>query len=169
MKYDGSIDKYKVRLVAKEFRQSKGIDYFDTYAPMTRISLIRTLIFLAFIYNLEIHQMDVTTILLNGYLDEDVYMEQPEWFIIPRQEKIVCKLVRSLYGLKQAPKQWHDRFDNIVISNDFCLNEADKCIYFKMFDSNIVIKCLYVDDMLIFSNSIFHTKIQNICYHHILI
>jgi hypothetical protein len=75
MKYDRSIDKHKVRLVAKKFRQSKGIDYFDTYAPMTMISLIRTLIFLAFIYNLEIHQMDVTTILLNGYLDEDVYMK----------------------------------------------------------------------------------------------
>jgi hypothetical protein len=154
MKSDGSIDKYKARLVAKGYRQSKGIDYFDTYAPVARISSIRTLISLASIYNLEIHQMDVKTAFLNGYLDEEVYMEQPEGFIIPGQENKVCKLVRSLYGLKQAPKQWHERFDNVVISNGFRLNETDKCIYFKMFDSNIVIICLYVDDMLIFSNSI---------------
>ena len=102
--------------------------------------------------------MDVKTAFLNDYLDEEVYMEQPEQFTIPRQENKVCKLVRSLYGLKQAPKQQYERFDNVVISNSFRLNEADKCIYFKMFDSNIVIICLYVDDMLILSNSIYCIK-----------
>jgi hypothetical protein len=121
---------------------------------VARISSIRTLIYLASIYNLKIHQMDVKIIFLNSYLDEEIYMEQSEGFIILGQENKVCKLVRSLYELKQAPKQWHERFDNIVIYNGFCLNEADKCIYFKIFDSNIVIICLYVDDMLIFSNSI---------------
>ncbi|XP_059458367.1 uncharacterized mitochondrial protein AtMg00820-like [Corylus avellana] len=76
MKSDGSIDKYKARLVAKGFRQSKGIDYFDTYAPVARISSIRTLISLASIYNLEIHQMDVKTAFLNGYLDEEEHLEE---------------------------------------------------------------------------------------------
>jgi hypothetical protein len=106
MKPDGSIDKFKARLVAKGFRQFKGIDYFDTYAHVARISSIRTLVSLASIFNLEIHQMDVKIAFLNGYLDEEVYMEQPKWFIISGQENKVCKLVKYLYGLKQAPKQW---------------------------------------------------------------
>ena len=73
--------------------------------------------------------MDVKTVFLNGFLDEEVYMEQPEGFILLGQKKKVCKLIRSLYGLKQAPKQWHERFDNLVLSNGFKLSEADKYVY----------------------------------------
>ena len=61
------------------------------------------LIAIAAIHNLEIHQMDVKIAFLNGDLDEEIYMEQPEWIIVPGQEKKVCRLVKSLYGLKQAP------------------------------------------------------------------
>ncbi|KAM1873109.1 hypothetical protein ACFX13_006993 [Malus domestica] len=105
LKPDGSIDKYKARLVAKGFTQKKGIDYFDTYSPVSRIATIRILIALASIHNLVVHQMDVKTTFLNGHLDEEIYMEQPEGFIVKGQEHKVCKLVKSLYGLKQAPKQ----------------------------------------------------------------
>ena len=97
MKADGLIDKYKVRLVVKGYRQNERFDYFDTYSPMTRITSIRLLIAIATLYNLEIHQMDVKTTLLNGELDEEIYMEQPEGFQVPGQEKKVCKLVKSLY------------------------------------------------------------------------
>ena len=103
MKEDGSIDKYKVRLVIKSYKQKEGLDYFDTYSPVTRISSVRMLIAITAIHNLEIHQMDVKTTFLNGDLDEEIYMEQPEGFIVPDQEKKVCRLVKSLYGLKQAP------------------------------------------------------------------
>ncbi|BBH07178.1 transposable element gene [Prunus dulcis] len=119
LKPDGSIDKYKARLVAKGFTQKKGIDYFDTYSPVSRITTIRTLIALASVHNLVIHQMDVKTAFLNGDLDEEIYMEQPEGFIVKGQEHKVCKLVKSLYGLKQAPKQWHEKFDKHHISHDF--------------------------------------------------
>ena len=105
MKADGSIDKYKARLVIKGYKQKEGLDYFDTYSLVTRISSIRMLIAIATIHNLEIHQMDVKTAFLNGDLDEEIYMEQPEGFIVPGQEKKVCRLVKSLYGLKQAPMQ----------------------------------------------------------------
>ena len=105
MKVEGSIDKYKVRLVIKGYKQKEGLDYFDTYSPVTRISSIRMLIAIATIHNLEIHQMDVKTAFLNGDLDKEIYMEQPEGFIVPGQEKKVCRLVKSLYGLKQAPMQ----------------------------------------------------------------
>ena len=104
MKADGSIDKYKARLVAKGYRQKEGLDYFDTYSPVTRITSIRMLIDIAALHNLEIHQMDLKTTFLNGELDEEIYMEQPEGFIVPGNESKVCRLVKSLYGLKQAPR-----------------------------------------------------------------
>ncbi|KAL0392270.1 UNVERIFIED_CONTAM: Retrovirus-related Pol polyprotein from transposon TNT 1-94 [Sesamum radiatum] len=86
-KADGSIDKYKARLVAKGFKQKEGLDFFDTYSPVTRITSIRVLIAVAALYDLEIHQMDVKTAFLNGKLDEEIYMEQPEGFVVLGQEK----------------------------------------------------------------------------------
>ncbi|GJV30569.1 putative reverse transcriptase domain-containing protein [Tanacetum coccineum] len=151
MKVDGTIDKFKARLVIQGFRQKEGIDYFDTYAPVARITTIRLLLALAAIHNLVIHQMDVKTAFLNGDLDEEVYMKQPEGFVMPGNEHKVCKLVKSLYGLKQAPKQWHQKFDEVVLSSGFHLNQSDKCVYSKFDNSGKgVIICLYVDDMLIF-------------------
>ena len=76
-------------------------------------------------------------------------MEQPEGFSAPGQEMKVCKLVKSLYGLKQAPKQWHEKFDNVMLSHGFKINECDKCVYVKDDEHGYVIVCLYVDDMLI--------------------
>lgn len=151
MKVDGTVDKYKARLVIQGFRQKEGIDFFDTYAPVARISTIRLLLALAAIHNLMIHQMDVKTAFLNGELDEEIYMKQPEGFVMPGNENKVCKLMKSLYGLKQAPKQWHQKFDEVVLSSGFVINQADKCLYSK-FDTHGkgVIICLYVDDMLIF-------------------
>ncbi|GJV75784.1 zinc finger, CCHC-type containing protein [Tanacetum coccineum] len=121
MKVYGTIEKFKARLVIQGFRQELGIDYIDTYAPVARISTIRLLIDLASIHNLIIHQMDVNTYFLNGELEEE------------------------------APKQWHQKFDEVVLSNSYLLNQSDKCMYNK-FDEygKEVIICLYVDDMLIF-------------------
>ena len=105
MKTDRSIDKYKARLVAKGYKQKESLDFFDTYSPVTRITSIRMLIAIVALHNLEIHQMDVKIAFLNGDLNEEIYMDQPEGFISLGQEKKVCRLVKSLYGLKQAPKQ----------------------------------------------------------------
>ena len=104
MKPDGSIDKFKARLVAKEFKQKVDLDFFDTFSPVTKITSIRLLIAIAAIFYLKIHQMDVKTAFLNEDLEEDIYMDQPEGFVMPGQESNVCKLTKSLYGLKQAPK-----------------------------------------------------------------
>nr|GEV40803.1 zinc finger, CCHC-type [Tanacetum cinerariifolium] len=117
---DGTIDKFKARLVIQGSRQKEGIDYFDTYAPVARISIIRLLIALAATYNLVIHQMDVKTTFLNGDLEEEV------------------------------PKQWHQKFNEVVFSSRLVLNQSNKCVYYRFDkSSNRVIIFLYVDDMLI--------------------
>ncbi|CAM8884428.1 unnamed protein product [Rhodiola kirilowii] len=98
--------------------------------------------------------MDVKTAFLNGDLEEEIYMKQPEGFVITGQDQKVCKLVKSLYGLKQEPMQWHHQFDKVVLSDGFILNQSDKCVYSKFDDSgNGVIICLYIDDMLIFGTN----------------
>ena len=105
LKPDGTIDKFKTRLVAKGFKQKIDVDFFDTFSPVTRITSIRLLIAVAAIYDLKIHQIDVKTTFLNGDLGEEIYMDQLEGFVEFGQESKVCKLTKSLYGLKQAPKQ----------------------------------------------------------------
>ena len=132
MKPDGSIDKFKVRLVAKGFKQKVDLDFFDTFSPVTRIISIRLLIaIVAAIFDLKIHEMDVKTVFLNGDLKEEIFMDKPKGFVELGQESKVCKLTKSLYGLKQAPKQWHEKFDFYMIENGYKSNECNKCIYSK--------------------------------------
>ncbi|GJU96118.1 transposable element, partial [Tanacetum coccineum] len=82
---DVTIEKYKARLVAKGYRQKEGQDFFDTYSPVKRITSIRTLIVIAIIHNLVIHQMDVKTAFLNGDFDKEIYMQQLKEFVVKGQ------------------------------------------------------------------------------------
>ena len=77
LKLDGSIDKFKARLVAKDFKQKADLDFFDTFFPVTRITSIKLLIAVVAIFYLKIHQIDVKTVFLNGNLEEEIYMDQP--------------------------------------------------------------------------------------------
>ncbi|GKF35900.1 retrovirus-related pol polyprotein from transposon TNT 1-94 [Tanacetum coccineum] len=92
MKANGTIDKYKARLVIKGYRQREGLDYFDSYSPVTRITSIRMILAIAALRNLEIHQMNVKTAFLNRDLEEEIYMNQPEGFRALGQEG---KMIRS--------------------------------------------------------------------------
>jgi hypothetical protein len=100
LKSDGSIDKYKARLAAKGYSQTKGIDYAETFAPVAKLNTLRMLIALATKYHWKLHQLDVKSAFLNGELKEEVYLTQPEGFVEKGQEHLVCKLKKALYGVK---------------------------------------------------------------------
>ncbi|GJY14033.1 zinc finger, CCHC-type containing protein [Tanacetum coccineum] len=105
-------------------------------------------------------EMNSIMAFLNGELDEEVYMNQPQGFIIPGNKNKVCKLIKSLYGLKQAPKQWHQKFNEVIFSNGYLLNQANKCVYSKFDESGKgFIICLYVDDMLVFGTDQFQVDL----------
>ena len=124
----------------------------ETFSPVAKFTSIHIISALTAYYDLELHQMDVKTAFLNGHLEEEIYMLQPEGFGEKEKENMVCKLNRSIYGLKQASRQWYILFDNAITSYGFSMTEGDHCIYTKVIGSNFVLLSLYVDDILIASN-----------------
>ena len=149
---DGEIERYKARLVAKGYSQREGIDYKETFSPVSTKDSFRVVMALVAHFNLELQQMDVKTAFLNGDLTEDVYMIQLDGFVEKGRERLVCKLRKSIYGLKQASRQWYLKFDQVVTSFGFKENVSDQCIYLKMSGSNFIILVLYVDDILLASS-----------------
>ena len=145
----GNIERYKARLVAKGFTQKGGIDYRETFSPVSKKDSLRIIMALVAHYDLELHQMDVKTSFLNGNLEEDVYMDQPEGFSIKGKEHLACKLKKSIYGLKQASRQWYLKFHNTITPFGFKENTVDRCIYLKVSGSKFIFLILYVDDILL--------------------
>ena len=116
---DGSVETYKARLVAKGYRQRQGIDYDETFSPVAMIKSIRILLAIAAYYDYEVWQMDVKTAFLNGDLEEEVYMTQPEGYTSKAHPNKLCHLQRSIYGLKQASRSWNKKFDHAIKTFDF--------------------------------------------------
>jgi hypothetical protein len=146
---DGSVEKYKARFVARGFSQKEGIDYDEIFAPVARYSSIRTIISLAAVFGWKLHQMDVKTAFLNGEVEEEVYIEQPEGFILHNKRSHVCKLKKALYGLKQAPRAWYGRIDSFLQSLGFTKSIADPNLYIKVIQNHPVLLVLYVDDLFL--------------------
>ena len=116
---DGSISKFKARLVAKGYVQKHGIDYDEVFAPVARVETIRLIMALAASRGWEIHHLDVKTAFLHGELKEEVFVVQPEGFVVKGQEENVYKLKKALYGLRQAPRAWNIKLNKILRGLNF--------------------------------------------------
>ena len=148
---DGTTERYKARLVAQGFSQKRGLDYDETFSPVVRTESVRSMLALAAKDNLLLHQMDVTTAFLNGTLEEEVYMKQPEGFATKGKEHLVCKLKKSIYGLKQSPRCWNVALDDHLCDIGFTQSASDPCIYTS--EGGSVLLAVYVDDILLAAKS----------------
>ena len=152
-KADGSVERHKARLVAKGCSQKPGLDYEETFSPVAKYRSIRTLLAIANQLNLEVHQMDVSTAFLNGKLEEEIYMSQPDRYVKEGEEELVCKLNKSIYGLKQSSRCWFNTIDEFLENSGYTKSSSDPCIYIKREGEDIMLIALYVDDLIPASNS----------------
>jgi len=146
---DGSINKYKARLVAKGYIQRHGVDFDEVFAPVARIETVRFLIALAASKGWEIHHLDVKTAFLHGDLKEEVYVSQPEGFMVSGKENKVYKLKKALYGLRQAPRAWNEKLNKVLSSLNFVKCSKEPALYRKQEQDGLLLVAVYVDDLLV--------------------
>ena len=147
---DGTLNKFKARLVALGYTQVKGIDYDDTFAPVARIESVRTVLAIAVEKGWDIHSMDVNNAYTTSKIDKEIYMEQPAGFCngLPDSKnkyKNVCLLKKSLYGTKQAGHLFNRDIHAEILKAGLKQSSTDPCVYYNEF----TIVCLYVDDLMI--------------------
>ena len=149
---DGSIERYRARVVAKGFSQCPGVDYFEVFAPTFRMASLRTVIALSALKDYHLHSIDISCAFPNGDLEEEIYMQQP-----PGYEQmgsgIVCKLKKSLYGLKQAARQWNKKLHVTLVELGYRRMESDRSVYVYTKDGVLVVIPVFIDDITLASNS----------------
>ena len=157
MNEDGVITRNKARLVAQGYSQEEGIDFEETFAPVARLEAIRILLAFAVSHSVKLFQMDVKSAFLNGFIKEEVYVEQPPGFDDHKHPDHVFKLTKALYGLKKAPRAWYERLNSFLLQNNFKRGKVDTTLFIKNTDTDMIIIQIYVDDI------IFGTTNSNLC------
>ncbi|GJW01833.1 ribonuclease H-like domain-containing protein [Tanacetum coccineum] len=150
---DGTLSRYKARLVANGSNQQHGVDFDETFSPVVKPATIRTVLSLAVSRQWPIHQLDVKNAFLNGDLSETVYMHQPPGFVDSRYPNHVCLLQRSLYGLKQAPRAWFQRFAGYATRAGFSPSRCDSSLFIYTQGSQVAYLLIYVDDIILTASS----------------
>jgi hypothetical protein len=138
--------------VAQGYTQVQGLDFGETYAPVVRLEAIRILLAYACAHNIKLYQMDVKNAFLNGYINEEVYVEQPPSFEDYKKPNHGYKLKKTLYGLKQAPRAWYERLRDFLLSKGFIMGNVDTTLFTKKIDKDLFVLQIYVDD-IIFSST----------------
>ena len=146
---DGSVARYKARLVARGFSQAYGLDYHETFSPVARLSSIRVLFSIALYQSWSLHQLDVSNAFLYGDLEEKVFMEQPPGYVAQGESSEVCLLKKAIYGLKQSPRAWFHKFSQLLFSYGFVSTVSDPTVLRKRTPRGCVILAVYVDDIII--------------------
>jgi hypothetical protein len=151
-KADGSVERYKARLVARGFSQRYGEDYEETFSPVAKMTSVRVVISMAASLGWKLWQLDVKNAFLYGELDKDIYMEQPVGYISKVRPDYVCKLKKALYGLKQAPRAWYGKIAEYLQFCGYSSSSSDHSLFVKRKAGLHVVVLLYVDDMIITGN-----------------
>jgi hypothetical protein len=146
---DNSINKHKARLVVKGYAQIFGVDYSDTFTLVARLDTIRLLLAISAQKGWKVFQLDVKSAFLNEVLQEEIYVEQPDGFVIQGAKDKVYLLQKALYGLKQAPRAWYSRIDEHLLNLGFVKSLSEATLYVKLKDNDVLIVSLYVDDILV--------------------
>lgn len=154
---NGDIIKHKARLVAKGYVQKQGVDYEEVFAPVTRLETVRLLLALAAKNGWEVHHLDVKSAFLNGVLQEEVYVLQPEGFEKDGEEHKVYRLLKALYGLRQAPRAWYSQLNKCLIKLGFVKCPYEHAVYCRREGNESLLVGVYVDDILVTG-----TKLSNI-------
>ncbi|GAA0173738.1 transmembrane signal receptor [Lithospermum erythrorhizon] len=148
------VERYKARLIAKGYKQKQGIDYEEVFAPVARLETVRLMISIAAQFQWKINQMDVKSAFLNGFLEEEVYIEQPEGYVVKGHASKVLRLKKALYGLKQAPRAWNSRLDKYLQDNGFLKCTHEYALYVKKDHNDVFYVCIYVDDLIFTGSSV---------------
>jgi Reverse transcriptase (RNA-dependent DNA polymerase) len=136
---EGRVERYNARLVAKGYSQTYDIDYDETFAPVAKMSTVRTLISLAGNEGWKLHQFDVNNAFLHGDLLEEVYMKVPPDFGTKQIVGKVCRLKKILYGLKQSPRAWFDGFRKAMVGMGYRQTNADHTVFFRRHGAHITV------------------------------
>ena len=150
---DGSINKFKARLVAKGYIQRHGVDFDEVFAPVARIETVRFLLALAASQGWQVHHLDVKTAFLHGDLKEEVYVSQPEGFVVKGQEGKVYRLKKALYGLRQAPRAWNEKLNRVLGELKFVKCAKEPAVYRRQEKEHLLLVAVYVDDLLVTGTS----------------
>ena len=148
---DGSIERFKARLVILGNHQVKGEDYHETFVPVAKMVTVRTLLSLAVAQGWSLHQMDIHNAFLHGDLHEDIYMKLPPGFC-PTKPNVVCKLKKSLYGLRQAPRQWFSKLASALRDYGFQQCPFDYSLFTFARKGVFLALLIYVDDLVLTGN-----------------
>jgi hypothetical protein len=129
---DGSIDKYKERLVAQGYTQNFGVDYKETFAPVAKINTVRVLLSVAVNNRWLMCQMDLKNAFLHGNLEEEVYMKLPLSHPQGSDPNLVCRLHKSINGLKQSPRAWHAQLSAVLEQSSFKRSNVDSSLFIHL-------------------------------------